>query len=363
MTIFLAHSALSARAGVKPANDMPGLITYMIGPSAGSFGTSTAYTLITVDEDTLVIAFTGCNYVDVEALHELFDNFGQDADEDVLQTAIQEHTYDYLNNELVTADELEAVFPRGFYDERITPIRITEANIKEAFGEEAFEKTPTPLSFDAQIHAALPPFTVTVHENAQNKDGDYEYTIAVSNQFLADFDCPPIFATSYQEWDYDNIERFIFLEDINFDGYKDLWLYHSGGRNLEYNIYLYVDNNGYGGFETEPFFNSCFAHRLYPDTKQLMLIMVSGTGHSYEMYQFTHADHDGNIEKFEPLRIGKVSFLFDEDSRSYTVRNVGSENNDIIFSQTITESEYYNGELNIDELMEAYLRFGSITPP
>ncbi|MCL2049275.1 MAG: hypothetical protein FWG87_11175 [Defluviitaleaceae bacterium] len=73
--VFLAHSALSARAGVEPANDMPGLITYMIGPSAGSFGTSTAYTLITVDEDMLVIAFTGCNYVDVEALHELFDNF------------------------------------------------------------------------------------------------------------------------------------------------------------------------------------------------------------------------------------------------------------------------------------------------
>jgi len=122
--------ALGARMGVTATPDnAPGLITYSIGPSAGMFGTSVLYRRIVIDGHRLVIDAHGSYYVDIGTLHELFDNFGyNEPDSDMLDSAIQEHTHYYINNNAVSQEELIHMFREGT---ELIRFGITEENIRE----------------------------------------------------------------------------------------------------------------------------------------------------------------------------------------------------------------------------------------
>ena len=128
--VSIAEYALSARTGVTPTPDnVPGLITYAIGASAGAFGSSAWYNRIAIDGNRLVVDVHGRRYVDLDALHELFDDFGRgsDIDDVALDTAIEAHTHYYINDSAVSAEELRRMFGE---EEGLSPVRITEDNIR-----------------------------------------------------------------------------------------------------------------------------------------------------------------------------------------------------------------------------------------
>jgi len=101
----------AARTNIGPApRNMPGFVFSIMGPSAGLFGTSSYYWRAVIDGDSLVIADYGEWYIDVKTLYELFDGFGYDTDDDILDAAIQEHTYFSINGNPVSLEELERVF-------------------------------------------------------------------------------------------------------------------------------------------------------------------------------------------------------------------------------------------------------------
>jgi hypothetical protein len=128
--VSLVGYALSATCGMTlmPGGE-PGLQTYAIGASAGVFGANAWYQIIVVDGDRLVIGTHGMRYVDVEALNEMFDDFGRSIDDyNALEIAIEEHTYYYINDNAVSEDELYNVF---FDGEEIMRYRITEDNIHD----------------------------------------------------------------------------------------------------------------------------------------------------------------------------------------------------------------------------------------
>ena len=129
-SVSIAGYALSARAGIYATLDSSlGLITYLIGPTAGLFGTSAWYTLVVIDEDMLLVSSHGNRYVDVDALHKLFDDFGWNTDDlAALHTAIQQQTFCYLNDKIVTEDEFYRTFEMG---EKLLPSRISTSNIQE----------------------------------------------------------------------------------------------------------------------------------------------------------------------------------------------------------------------------------------
>jgi hypothetical protein len=103
---------LAARFGITAAPDNnPGLVTYSVGPSAGSFGTNVYYKRLTVEGDRLVVSARGERLVDYDTLHGMFTDFGRgDYDSKILNSAIKEHTHFYLNGERVSEDSLNEVF-------------------------------------------------------------------------------------------------------------------------------------------------------------------------------------------------------------------------------------------------------------
>ena len=120
--------ALAARADmtVMPGNE-PGLQTSLIGPSAGAFGTDAWYQIIVMDGNKLVIDIRGMRYVDVEALHELFDDFGRSIDDyAALDAAIEEHTHYYINDIAASEEELYSIFHEG---EELMLHSLTEENV------------------------------------------------------------------------------------------------------------------------------------------------------------------------------------------------------------------------------------------
>ena len=134
--VFSADTVLYARGGIMPPpNNAEGLIHYVIGPSAGSFGTSWYYTKIIVDGDNLAIGAHGKSYVDVEALHQLFDHFGRDeTDGEAMGSAIKDNTHYYINDDAVSMDELYSMFGHDYENgesRQLIPSRITESNIRD----------------------------------------------------------------------------------------------------------------------------------------------------------------------------------------------------------------------------------------
>ena len=115
--LALLHGAARTSLGAAPEN-MTGFVFMWRGPSAGSFGTSAFYRRVVIDGYKLVIADYGEWFIDVNALHELFDDFGRGADWDELDAAIQKHTHLSINGIPVYEEELDRVFglhgPRAF---------------------------------------------------------------------------------------------------------------------------------------------------------------------------------------------------------------------------------------------------------
>jgi len=127
--VYIAGFALSLRSGViAPPDNSLGLITYIVGASAGAFGTSAFYYLVVIDGDMLVIETYGRRYVDLESLHELFDDFGIGYDNDELREALQKHTHWYINDDSVSRDAFIHIFPED-KDDRLLPLKITKDNI------------------------------------------------------------------------------------------------------------------------------------------------------------------------------------------------------------------------------------------
>jgi hypothetical protein len=121
--------ALGVRMGLRATTDNAlGLITYEKGPSAGMFGISAYYQRIVIDGNRLVIDAYGAYYVDIETLHEMFDDFGYYADTDELDAAIEEHTYFLINDSAVSLEELNRMFSGG---EELVRFGGTEDNIQD----------------------------------------------------------------------------------------------------------------------------------------------------------------------------------------------------------------------------------------
>jgi len=109
--VSLADTVLSARSEMTvAAGGMTGLAHYYIGPSAGSFGTSTWHRLIMLVDGRLEVVKRGAAVVDVDALSELFDDFGRNADLEELGVAVSEHTIFYIDDVVVAEREFYAVF-------------------------------------------------------------------------------------------------------------------------------------------------------------------------------------------------------------------------------------------------------------
>ena len=133
----IADFILSARSGIMPSPDnSQGLINYVIGPSAGAFGTSWYYTKVVIEKNRLIVSDRGMSYIDVETLNGLFDNFGRDTtDYEALNTAIGKHTHYYINDDFVSMDELYLMFGDAYENDevrRLAPLSITESNIRDA---------------------------------------------------------------------------------------------------------------------------------------------------------------------------------------------------------------------------------------
>ena len=126
----LLHGAARMRIGPAP-EQMPGFVFAEIGPSAGMFGTSSFFWRVVIDINRFVIADYGERLVDAGALHEIFDNFGHDADPDELDAARQEHTHILLNGNPVTEEELDRVFGRILEIGGFPCYDVTEENIRD----------------------------------------------------------------------------------------------------------------------------------------------------------------------------------------------------------------------------------------
>ena len=108
---YLLRGAARTSIGPAPGNTEGFVFSYR-WPSAGMFGTGANFWRVVIDGDRLVEADFGQWYIDLAALHELFDCFGFNADEDELNAAILEHTRLHINDVTVTEEELDRVFGR-----------------------------------------------------------------------------------------------------------------------------------------------------------------------------------------------------------------------------------------------------------
>ena len=105
----LFSGAARTRIGPAPEN-MPGFVFMGVGPSAGAFGVSTYHWRVVIEGDGLAIADYGEWSIDYEALHELFDDFGFNTDENIHEAAIMEHTHITINGNPVYEEALNRAF-------------------------------------------------------------------------------------------------------------------------------------------------------------------------------------------------------------------------------------------------------------
>ena len=114
----------AARTTIHPAPEgVTGFVFAWTGPSAGRFGTSRFFRRVVMENGALVIADYGEIYIDIATLHEHFDGFGFDADDDVLYAAIEENTHIRINGNPVTEAEL-----LSFFGSNIMPFELHEVN-------------------------------------------------------------------------------------------------------------------------------------------------------------------------------------------------------------------------------------------
>ena len=123
--ISLTHLLRGAARTIigPPPQGVEGFVFANTGPSAGLFGTSRFFWRVVLYDTQLIIADFGEIYVDINGLHEKFDNFGFDADETLLQTAIEENTHIRINGDPTTKAELFELF-----GETIPRFSLYEAN-------------------------------------------------------------------------------------------------------------------------------------------------------------------------------------------------------------------------------------------
>ena len=126
--VELLAYALAARSSMSLMPDnKPGIQAYQIGPSAGLFGTSVYYELITLQGNRLVADTYGARHVDYDALNALYPDFGYDNyDQTAFDAAVVEHTHFYINDLEVTEEDLYETFFEG---DEISRYIINEENI------------------------------------------------------------------------------------------------------------------------------------------------------------------------------------------------------------------------------------------
>ena len=119
------------------------------------------------------------------------------------------------------------------------------------------------LGFKAQVlFADLPEFSFSVFESEYSGEEDYlfVYKIEISCPELTDYTPQTIEVQSSLQWDGERSDRGIELVDIDFDGCADIQVIVSEGnvnRVYEYYRWNYFAGEGYGEFETKPFFDVC----------------------------------------------------------------------------------------------------------
>jgi len=119
--------------GYAAPNNDPGLIFMQYSPANGYFSIGELrYWRIVIDGDNLFIDAYGERFVDIDSLYgmrdELFNEYGVVIDFDTLWTAMGRYTRWYLNDNIVSQEEIHRVFAIG---EQLWPLPITEENIQD----------------------------------------------------------------------------------------------------------------------------------------------------------------------------------------------------------------------------------------
>lgn len=134
--VRISDYALYARGGIiAPMDETEGMIPSLVGIGT-LFGASWYCWQVVMDGDRLVIQNSGGIIIDYDTLHELFDDFGRDADTETLHAAIEEHTHFYVNDEIVSEEEFFRVFNiahgvNGIWHRLPLPLLITDENIND----------------------------------------------------------------------------------------------------------------------------------------------------------------------------------------------------------------------------------------
>ena len=245
--------ALAIRCGITSTPDnTPGVITYEIGPSAGTFGTSCYYNRIVIDGNKLVIDAHGAYYVDITTLHELFDDFGYVADPDILQSAIEENTYFLINDNSVSLEELHRVF--GNRDERLDYFNINEENIREIIFSTQKEIELMPAHFSFNEYTLISELYEQVNDGLNVK---ISYPQIVNNENINTTDINNLIREAaineyFEKWNVDNLT---FEQLYNVENQGDNLL------SIVFDVYAYVA-------ETAHPTNTCYAVTINTNTAE-----------------------------------------------------------------------------------------------
>ena len=263
----------AARTSIGPApGNTEGFVFSERWPSAGLFGTGADFWRVVIEGDRLVIADFGQWYIDVAALHKLFDNFGWDADEDVLNAAILEHTRLHINDVTVPESELNRVFGRdsvaGFRrydvtDENVDYIIFGWAESPVTYPKPPVRYYPTiayanpavpnvlDFTFYQSINDAMPPFTFRILGEISWRNGVFgerSRDITVKSIYISDINGNKVqHITNLEAFPGWRTEENLFglhFADYNFDGYMDmvLWLHGTGTRQAGAHHFWLWDN-------------------------------------------------------------------------------------------------------------------------
>ena len=226
----LLHGA--ARMGIGPTHEgMPGFVFRDRWPSAGMFGTGVDFWRVVIEGDSLVIADHGEWYIDISALHELLDNFGRDADPDILDAAIAEHTHLRINGDIVSEEELNRVFGRDLETGgAFRRYAVDEANIIDVIGSAASYE-PQVFITTMRIHEDMPEFTFirTLGDFVEFPEmiaEERHVSITILDEdgnLIQEID--EITQGGHLSWAVPEHEIFeIRFDDFNFNGYMDMWI-------------------------------------------------------------------------------------------------------------------------------------------